>query len=887
MSTASLLEPVLAGGITDPHFFNGRVLTAEDLSELQAAAALKRHQLGRAIGAGVVEGLDVSPGSGSPPGQPIVRVRHGLALNREGEAIELTVDVDLALTSSAAQTASSPGGFVECVQVTPQSSLTNPGLYILTIAPASGLSGRAEKIENDSSGIAKSCASRYEVSGVKFNLVPLELGGTGAIGLESEMATLAATVLTLLEQARTFSGAALAALQVQINQNLSRFRSGTAHLCLGTERVAQFARDVFARDADGASGFQSRGAADALVAAGNMSDSEVPLALLLLAQGLQFVDAWSIRRRPLPLAASRQWPLPDGLRAMAEAEAVFLQFQEQLGGMMRTLSQPVVQSARANQFFRYLPPCGFLPVAGNGSARGFNPQQFFTGLNASGSTLIDGATLGKLIHDSWLYPPVDLSAPASFTLYRIRENETAVTTSSPGQRYIAFVSRSMQSILERDGFATILQATWNAYYGLVRRRVFLSVPSTAFNLAGLAAIGAVDLEGARLSILTELQAVMAVANQKAAIAAAGAMTLTAALASFTELASAQETLALLLRDPIPGTGDPPERVAFATTLLQYLRQQVPLNAPGLFPSIQSGSLPDAIHAQTEINSLIGTGTGQAGALGFIEALYQSSTDGDSLVPNNAQPYHFVFTVANRTNQALDIDLVGSVLAPSGHWDGAVAVQNADGAAVGSIHLNSQATQDVTAVVTVPADATIGDPVSIVLDASVGAPHNKQAQGTHPARVAAVGGQPVVRTVAIESVQLPAGVDLDNVPQSAAAPVILQFTFRLRYTAAQPPNLANFLFRVTATDSAHLADWALEFVGVAAQHQLPTQWEFSPLPLTSGASAATAFTVRVRTPVARLAAEDKVLTFTVRVESTDLADPIFVNSQPITLRLRHS
>ena len=130
------------------------------------------------------------------------------------------------------------------------------GLYILTIAPATGLSGRAEKIENDSTGIAKSCASRYEVSGVKFNLVALDLGVTGTAGLEAEMATLAATVLTLLEQARTLSGAALVSVQTQLNQNLSRFRSGVAHLCLGTERVSQFARDVFTRNADGGSGFQ-------------------------------------------------------------------------------------------------------------------------------------------------------------------------------------------------------------------------------------------------------------------------------------------------------------------------------------------------------------------------------------------------------------------------------------------------------------------------------------------------------------------------------------------------------------------------------------------------------------------------------------------------------
>ena len=75
MSTASLFEPVLTGGIADPHFFNGRVLTAEDLSDLQTASALTRNLRGRAIGSGVVEGLEIAPADVVPPGQPIVRVR--------------------------------------------------------------------------------------------------------------------------------------------------------------------------------------------------------------------------------------------------------------------------------------------------------------------------------------------------------------------------------------------------------------------------------------------------------------------------------------------------------------------------------------------------------------------------------------------------------------------------------------------------------------------------------------------------------------------------------------------------------------------------------------------------------------------------------------------
>ena len=56
MSTATLLEPVLTGGIPDPHFFNGRVLTAEDLSDLpgriraETQPARSRYRIGHCTG---------------------------------------------------------------------------------------------------------------------------------------------------------------------------------------------------------------------------------------------------------------------------------------------------------------------------------------------------------------------------------------------------------------------------------------------------------------------------------------------------------------------------------------------------------------------------------------------------------------------------------------------------------------------------------------------------------------------------------------------------------------------------------------------------------------------------------------------------------------------
>ena len=71
------------------NFFNGRLLTAEDLSREQQANTDGHKQLGRALGDGIVRGLDVREATSSTPTQPVLSISAGLALNRRGRAIEL------------------------------------------------------------------------------------------------------------------------------------------------------------------------------------------------------------------------------------------------------------------------------------------------------------------------------------------------------------------------------------------------------------------------------------------------------------------------------------------------------------------------------------------------------------------------------------------------------------------------------------------------------------------------------------------------------------------------------------------------------------------------------------------------------------------------------
>ena len=64
-----------SGGIRSVNFFNGRLLTGEDLSREQDANELARLRLGRAVGSGVAYGLEVAQApTGSTTERPIVTI---------------------------------------------------------------------------------------------------------------------------------------------------------------------------------------------------------------------------------------------------------------------------------------------------------------------------------------------------------------------------------------------------------------------------------------------------------------------------------------------------------------------------------------------------------------------------------------------------------------------------------------------------------------------------------------------------------------------------------------------------------------------------------------------------------------------------------------------
>ncbi len=446
-----LLEPVLTGGVHRTNFFNGRVLTAEDLQTEQEAEHDEHAALGRAVGEGVVWGYEIGWGkepprsgasgsSGGAAGQhTILQIEPGFALNRLGEGVRLAASAQLRLAGTGSSLAST-GDFHCCTQGV--ATLTNSGLYILTVSPATGYGGSAPAVGLDQDGVAGTCASGYQVEGVCFGMTNVDLSAATGLGAEAQAALLAAE--TALEQGS--GGVAV-----------SYFRSCVAHYFLGSDN-ASFASNPFPAQATGSNAppypvspqlewpplddFFDRKILDA---------GAVPLALIYWSStGVQFVDWWAVRRPLFRIPASAAWAPLAGGRDTAVGLAAFLQFQQQLD----ELETSVRKNGKATDLFRFLPSAGLLRTAD--FANGVSG--FFSGLDTGGPTAITDAKLHALVLEALSYPPIDLTDPA---------------TTSGVQRYLVgtatyelFTTRATHGPLESDRIADTFLEAWEAYRDL-------------------------------------------------------------------------------------------------------------------------------------------------------------------------------------------------------------------------------------------------------------------------------------------------------------------------------------------------------------------------------------------------------------------------------------
>jgi hypothetical protein len=398
----SLLDtPVVTDlAIRSVNFFNGRLLSAEDMNLEKKANREARKQLGRAIGAGVAYGLEVQIAKDSTAADPKVTVQPGMAINPRGKVLELTDPVTLMLRRlpQVKATIGAPDKFEDCLPPQTGAYIVEEGIYLLTIGPADS----GEKTAQTSGlGSTAVCNVKYKVDAVQFRSIPL-------------------TERVLSDLAKP-----------------GQVRNRVSHRCFGSAdaRLEAVLVNPFVRDG------RSYGLLDDLLDAKELTRCETPLAILhWTAAGLQFIDLWAVRRRVTRPSATGGWQAWLTDRAASEAEAVFLQFQAQIEDIR--LVEGNAPSVKAIDRFAFLPPLGVLPVAGT---QGFKLETFFAGLTYRDPVVIEGAQVPSLIREAQGYPPIDVSAKEVFWLYAIRQNQQAKDLGFvvPRQDYLVFTTGHM------------------------------------------------------------------------------------------------------------------------------------------------------------------------------------------------------------------------------------------------------------------------------------------------------------------------------------------------------------------------------------------------------------------------------------------------------------
>lgn len=158
----SLLTPILDDGILNTNFFQGRVLSAEDLQTEQRANRSHRQHLGRAIGPGIIEGLEVSlVAAGSGEVTPTLGISPGIALNGKGQDLRLAIPITLSLSDITAPVGATAGLFAPSSTAPTGVVRGGEGVHVLVLSPASGFRERAPTSGLDRDGKAIGCGSRY------------------------------------------------------------------------------------------------------------------------------------------------------------------------------------------------------------------------------------------------------------------------------------------------------------------------------------------------------------------------------------------------------------------------------------------------------------------------------------------------------------------------------------------------------------------------------------------------------------------------------------------------------------------------------------------------------------------------------------------------------
>mgnify|MGYP003349840368 CR=1 FL=1 len=133
-------EAITQDSVRAVQFFNGRLLTAADLSRDQAARRQADAQVGAASGSGIAWGLEVNAAGpvADADSLGVVTVEAGLAVALSGQALKLGQRISLSLIQPPVDTSStgaSSGTFGPCAGATASTYVAGDGLLLLVLSP--------------------------------------------------------------------------------------------------------------------------------------------------------------------------------------------------------------------------------------------------------------------------------------------------------------------------------------------------------------------------------------------------------------------------------------------------------------------------------------------------------------------------------------------------------------------------------------------------------------------------------------------------------------------------------------------------------------------------------------------------------------------------------
>ena len=378
-------EALTRDSVRAVHFFNGRLLTASDLSRDQTARRQADAQVGAASGSGIAWGLEVNAAGPASDADSlgVVTVEAGLAVAMSGQALKLNQRVSLSLIQPPADTSSvgtssgtSSSPFGPCAGATSSTYVAGDGLLLLVLSPIDVPEGFAPVLALEA--VNTRCARDVVAEGVQLKLLPVPGG--------------------------TISGTTPAAL--------AQLRSRIAHDCLGSSVLRQAHRQPASATPRAPSlGSHGHGLLDRMLTERSLGACDVPLALVcLVGRELKFIDGASVRRRIASQTASVQGAAWLGERLQGTAEARFLQFQEQLA------DTPAIASAAATVNLSWLPPAGLLPA-------GTDWRRFFADRAPSGITPLAATDAPGVLQRALVEDAIDLSTPASAGRVRVYQIE--------------------------------------------------------------------------------------------------------------------------------------------------------------------------------------------------------------------------------------------------------------------------------------------------------------------------------------------------------------------------------------------------------------------------------------------------------------------------------